>query len=89
MSDLYSQAKNDRLGFWAEQARHLHWHKPFSQTLDFSKAPFASWFADGQINASYNCLDRHVLAGLGDRIALLFEGEPGDSKEIQLCRAAK
>lgn len=81
MSDLYSQAKNDRLGFWAEQARHLHWHKPFSQTLDFSKAPFASWFADGQINASYNCLDRHVLAGLGDRIALLFEGEPGDSKK--------
>lgn len=81
MSDLYSQAKNDRLGFWAEQARNLHWHKPFSQTLDFSKAPFASWFADGQINASYNCLDRHVLAGLGDRIALLFEGEPGDSKK--------
>ena len=81
MSDLYSQAKQDRLGFWANQARNLYWHKPFTQTLDFSEAPVAKWFADGQLNASYNCLDRHVLAGNGDRTALLFEGEPGDSKK--------
>ncbi|NDE88505.1 MAG: acetate--CoA ligase [Micrococcales bacterium] len=80
MSNLYEQAKSDRLGFWADQARALHWHKPFSQSLDFSDAPFAKWFADGKLNASYNCLDRHVLAGRGDRVALLFEGEPGDTK---------
>ena len=77
--DLYQQAKLDRLGFWADQARNLHWHKPFTEVLDFTNPPFAKWFADGQINASYNCLDRHVEAGLGGRIALLFEGEPGDS----------
>jgi len=80
MSNLYEQAKADRLGFWADQAQALHWHKPFSQTLDFSNPPFAKWFADGQLNASFNCLDRHVLAGRGDKVALIFEGEPGDSK---------
>lgn len=78
--ELYEAAKQDRLGFWAEQANQLHWHKSFTKTLDWSNAPFATWFEDGQINASYNCLDRHVKAGLGDRIALLFEGEPGDTK---------
>ncbi len=82
MVDLYELADNDRLGFWAEQAKKLHWHKPFTQTLDFSEAPFAKWFADGQLNASYNCLDRHVLAGRGDRTALLFEGEPGDTEQF-------
>jgi acetyl-CoA synthetase len=82
MVDLYELADNDRLGFWAAQAKKLHWHKPFTQTLDFSKAPFAKWFADGQLNASYNCLDRHVLAGRGDRTALLFEGEPGDTEQF-------
>jgi acetyl-CoA synthetase len=78
--ELYEAAKQDRLGFWAEQANQLHWHKSFTKALDWSNAPFATWFEDGQINASYNCLDRHVKAGLGDRIALLFEGEPGDTK---------
>jgi acetyl-CoA synthetase len=70
----------DRLAFWAEQARHLHWHKPFTKTLDWTNPPFAKWFEDGQINASYNCLDRHVLEGRGDKIAIFFEGEPGDTK---------
>lgn len=80
MNNLYQEAAQNRLEFWANQARQLHWSKPFSQILDFSDAPFASWFGDGELNASYNCLDRHVLAGNGDRVALLFEGEPGDSK---------
>jgi acetyl-CoA synthetase len=81
--ELYERAKEDRLGFWADQARGLlHWHKPFTQTLDWSNAPFAKWFSDGLINVSYNCLDRHVENGLGDRVALLFEGEPGDSRAI-------
>jgi acetyl-CoA synthetase len=70
----------DRLVFWANEAKALHWHQPPSQTLDWSAAPFAKWFADGKINASYNCLDRHVKAGNGERIALYFEGEPGDTK---------
>jgi len=78
--EIYDRAKVDRLEFWAQQARQLHWHKPFTETLDFSNAPFAKWFADGELNVSYNCLDRHVEAGWGKRVALFFEGEPGDSK---------
>jgi acetyl-CoA synthetase len=70
----------DRLAFWATEARHLSWHKPFTKTLDWSNPPFAKWFEDGEINASYNCLDRHVLEGRGDKTAILFEGEPGDTK---------
>ena len=81
--ELYEQAKNDRLGFWAEQARTLlHWHTPFTETLDWSNAPFARWFGDGRINVAYNCLDRHVAAGLGDRVALICEGEPGDERRL-------
>jgi acetyl-CoA synthetase len=68
------------LAFWADQARHLDWQKPFTKTLDWTNPPFAKWFEDGEINASYNCLDRHVLAGLGGKTAILFEGEPGDTK---------
>jgi acetyl-CoA synthetase len=68
------------LAFWADQARHLDWQKPFTKTLDWTNPPFAKWFEDGAINASYNCLDRHVLAGLGGKTAILFEGEPGDTK---------
>jgi len=78
--ELYEEAKRDRLGFWANRARELHWHKPFTQTLDWSNAPFAKWFHDGELNVSYNCLDRHVEAGNGERVALYFEGEPGDTK---------
>jgi acetyl-CoA synthetase len=78
--ELYEKAKSDRLGFWADQAKHLHWHKPFTKTLDWSEAPVAKWFEDGELNVAYNCLDRHVLAGNGERVAIHFEGEPGDSK---------
>ena len=80
---LYDAAKADRVGFWADQARDLlHWHKPFTKTLDWSDAPVARWFEDGELNVAYNCLDRHVLAGNGDRIAIHWEGEPGDSRSI-------
>ena len=82
-ADLYDEAKADRLAFWARQARELvHWHTPFTQTLDWSGAPVAKWFADGELNVAYNCLDRHVEAGHGDRVALHWEGEPGDSRSI-------
>jgi acetyl-CoA synthetase len=77
---LAEAAAADRLEFWADQARELHWHTPFTQTLDWSAAPFARWFGDGKLNVAYNCLDRHVLAGNGDRVAFHWEGEPGDSR---------
>jgi acetyl-CoA synthetase len=80
---LYADAASDRLGFWADQARDLlHWHKPFTRTLDWSNPPFAKWFEDGHLNVAYNCLDRHVEAGNGDRVAIHFEGERGDSHAI-------
>ncbi|MEY4436591.1 MAG: hypothetical protein RL100_55 [Actinomycetota bacterium] len=79
---LYEEAKADRLGFWKKQAERLHWHKPFTKVLDFSEAPFAKWFYDGELNISYNCLDRHVEAGKGNRVAIHFEGEPGDTRTL-------
>lgn len=82
-AELYERAAADRLGFWADQARELvHWHTPFTRTLDWSNPPFAKWFDDGELNVAYNCLDRHVLAGNGDRVAIHWEGEPGDSRSI-------
>jgi acetyl-CoA synthetase len=81
--DLYAAASADRVGFWADQARELlHWHTPFTRTLDWTNPPVAKWFDDGELNVAYNCLDRHVEAGNGDRIALYWEGEPGDSRAI-------
>jgi len=81
-AELYAQADADREGFWAEQARALHWHTPFTKVLDWSNPPFATWFEDGELNVAYNCLDRHVEAGNGDRVALLWEGEPGDARRV-------
>ena len=79
---LYDRAADDPETFWAEQAReHLHWFEPFTQTLDW-QAPFARWFVGGTTNASYNCLDAHIEAGLADRTAILWEGEPGDSRSL-------
>ncbi|MGN6611899.1 MAG: acetate--CoA ligase [Angustibacter sp.] len=79
--DLYDRAADDREAFWAEQARDLlTWSTDFSQTLDWSNAPFAKWFVGGELNVAYNCTDRHVEAGHGDRVALHFEGEPGDTR---------
>jgi acetyl-CoA synthetase len=90
---LYAQAAAGSEVFWADQARELlHWHEPFTQTLDWSDAPFAKWFADGRINVAYNCLDRHVLAGNGDRVAFYWEGENGDTATYtyaQLTAAVK
>jgi acetyl-CoA synthetase len=80
-TELYQRAKADRLGFWAEQARELvTWSTDFTQTLDWTQAPFAKWFVGGELNVAYNCTDRHVEAGHGERVALHFEGEPGDTR---------
>src|SRR3954451_14043153 len=81
--ELYERARADRLGFWAEQARDLlSWSTDFEQVLDWSDAPFAKWFVGGRLNVAYNCTDRHVEAGYGDRVAIHFEGEPGDTRTI-------
>ncbi|GGO55244.1 acetyl-coenzyme A synthetase [Streptomyces daqingensis] len=81
-AEAYEQARTDRLGFWAEQARRLTWGKEPTETLDWSNPPFAKWFKDGKLNVAYNCVDRHVEAGNGDRVALHFEGEPGDTRSL-------
>ncbi|GAA1357393.1 acetate--CoA ligase [Arthrobacter rhombi] len=79
--DLYQRAADDRLGYWADRAREvLTWDTDFTQTLDWSEAPVAKWFVGGKVNAAYNALDRHVEAGNGDRVAIHFEGEPGDTR---------
>ncbi|MBB2891522.1 acetate--CoA ligase [Flexivirga oryzae] len=94
-ADAYAEAEADPEAFWAKQAERLTWETPFEQVLDWSNAPFAKWFVGGKINAAYNCLDRHVEAGNGDRVAYYFEGEPGDTRTItyaqlkdEVCQAA-
>jgi acetyl-CoA synthetase len=78
---IYDLAESDRLAFWESQAKELTWEKPWDSVLEW-KAPYAKWFVGGKLNASFNALDRHVLAGRGDRVALFFEGEPGDTRTI-------
>lgn len=94
-ADIYREADEDRLGFWAKQARELEWDSDFTEVLDWSDAPFAKWFVGGKLNVAYNCVDRHVHAGHGDQVALQFEGEPGDQLDItyrelmdRVCKAA-
>ena len=80
---LYDEAAADFEGFWATQARErISWATDFGQTLDWSGAPFAKWYVGGELNAAYNCVDRHVEAGNGDRVAIHFEGEGGDTRTI-------
>ncbi len=81
MAGIYDLAEADRLAFWESQAKELTWEKPWDSILEW-KAPYAKWFVGGKLNASFNALDRHVLAGRGDRVALFFEGEPGDTRMI-------
>src|SRR5246127_1909014 len=75
---LVAEAERDYEGFWGRLAREtLSWNTPFSKVLDESKAPFYTWFEDGQLNASYNSIDRHVEAGNGERVAIIFEADDG------------
>jgi acetyl-CoA synthetase len=94
-AEAYEQAAADQLGFWETQARRLDWDTEWTQALDWSNAPFAKWFVGGRLNACVNCVDRHVRAGRGEKVALHFEGEPGDTRtvtyaELQrlVCQAA-
>jgi len=94
-TDLYDEAARDDEGFWARQASELvHWDTEWDTILDW-QLPYAKWFEGGTLNVSYNCLDRHVLAGRGDRVAFHWEGEPGDTRTItyqdlldEVCRFA-
>ena len=79
---MHAAADEDYTAFWAEQARELSWATPFESVLDDSNAPFYKWFADGTLNASYNCLDRHVEAGNGDRVAFHWRGEEGEERDL-------
>ena len=87
-AETYDQAAADFEGFWAEQGRRLSWGTEPTEVVDWSNPPFATWYADGTLNAAYNCLDRHVEAGNGDRVAYYFEGEPGDTREITYAQLA-
>jgi acetyl-CoA synthetase len=78
----YEEAKADRLAYWATQAERLTWAKKWDQILDWSNPPFAKWFLGGELNVAYNCVDRHVEAGRGDKVAIHWEGEPGDTRTI-------
>jgi len=81
-AEEYRKAEEDRIGFWAEKAERITWETPYEEVLDWSDAPFAKWYVGGKLNAAYNCVDRHVEAGLGDRVAYYFEGEGGDTRVI-------
>jgi acetyl-CoA synthetase len=75
-------ADEDYEGFWAKQAEALDWAQPWDQVLDWSNPPFAKWFVGGKLNVSYNCVDRHVEAGNGDRVAFHWRGEEGEERDI-------
>ena len=79
---VYEEAAKDPVAWWSEQAQALHWHGEFDTVLDEDEAPFYKWFTGGKLNASYNCLDRHVEAGNGDRIAFHWRGEEGEERDI-------
>ncbi len=81
-ADFHAEADADREAFWAKQAERLHWDTKWSQVLDWTNAPFAKWFVGGKLNVAYNCVDRHVVDGHGDQVAIHWVGEPGDGRDI-------
>ena len=93
---LKKQASDNPNQFWESFAKsELDWFEPFQTVLDNENAPFFKWFKEGKLNITYNCLDRHIKKGLGEKIALIWEGEPGDSKKYsykallkEVCKAA-
>ena len=80
-SDIYKEASEDRLGFWAKQSERLTWFEPWTEVLDW-KPPFAQWFVGGKLNAAYNCVDRHLDSWRRNKAAIIFEGENGDSRVL-------
>ncbi len=88
-ASVYEKADKDWKGWWLEQAKELHWFKEPSEDLDDSDPPFYKWFKDGKLNASYNCVDRHVEAGNGDRVAFHWRGEEGEERDITYAELHK
>src|SRR5207253_10676896 len=91
---VYERAETDLEGFWADEAKRLRWTRDWDTVLEW-EPPFATWFAGGQLNVSDNCLDRHVEAGGGDKVAYYWEGEPGEERVLtyrdvyeEVCRLA-
>src|SRR5207237_5675208 len=78
---IYEDAQKDRLKFWENCAHRLDWYKTWDKVLEWNK-PFAKWFVGGKLNVSYNCLDRHIKANLGKKIAIYWEGENGDVQAL-------
>src|SRR5271154_1449170 len=83
---VYERAAADPLAWWTEQAEGLHWFEKWTRVLDDDDPPFYKWFTGGTLNASYNCLDRHVLAGNGDRVAFHWRGEEGEERDISYAQ---
>ena len=79
---VYDEGEADPEGFWAQQAEELHWDRKWDQVLDWSNPPFAKWFLGGKLNVAYNCVDRHVEAGNGDRVAFHWRGEEGEERDV-------
>ncbi|HEX5414812.1 MAG TPA: acetate--CoA ligase, partial [Chloroflexota bacterium] len=79
--EIYARAAEDPEAFWAEQAKNLDWFKPYDKVLEWN-APWAKWFAGGELNASYNCLDRHLNGPRRNKAAIIWEGEPGDDRVL-------
>ena len=94
--DLREKARKNPIEFWDSYAKtEIDWFRPYETVLDGNKAPFFKWFPEGQLNITHNCLDRHIKNGLGDKNALIWEGEPGDSKTFsykdllkEVCKAS-
>ena len=94
--ELKEAAKKDSIKFWGDYAKsEIDWFEPFQTVLDDKNAPFFKWFPEGKLNISYNCLDRHIKNGLSDKIALIWQGEPGDEKKFtysellkEVCKSA-
>jgi acetyl-CoA synthetase len=91
---IYEQAEADHEAFWAEQASRLSWFEPWNTVMEWNP-PWVKWFLGGKLNVSYNCLDRHVESGGGDKVAFYWEGEPGERRTItyrelldEVCRFA-
>ena len=85
---LYKQSIDDPEGFWASVAEDLHWFKRWDKVLDW-KLPSAQWFAGGKLNLCYNCVDRHALGPRRDKTALIWEGEPGEVRRLDIHRIVR
>jgi len=85
---LHDRAASDAVGYWADQARTLRWQREWDQVLDWTP-PHAQWFVGGRLNVAENCLDRHIAAGLGNKAAIIWEGEPGDQRTLTYGELAR